>query len=345
MKYHLQLLKKYLSLNVSTEDIAQNLILKTCEIEEIEERKLADTVVIGKVESFKKHPDADKLNVCQVNCGDKGNYQIVCGGENIEAGIYVPVALVGTNFEKLGMTIAKRAVRGVDSEGMICAKSELGIQEDQEHHWIWNLGLDLEVADEDLGVLLKDKFPWIEATILEVDNKSLTNRPDLTGHFAAAIELNAIYPDANKQYGKIKDYLESFQNTNILDLLEHSEKKLDKQILCQSDAVNSYVALALKGIEVKASDFFTRLQLIDLGGKPVNNWVDFSNLFMNISGQPIHFFDADKIKGNLILREAYEGEKFIDLFDQEHILQNSDLVIADEEKILALAGIIGGKES
>ena len=139
MKYHLQLLKKYISLEVSPEDIARDLILKTCEIEEIHTRNLPKTIVIGKITSIQKHPDADKLNVCQVDCGSHGQFQIVCGGTNVAEGIFVPVALTGTTIAAIGITIGKRPMRGVDSEGMICSKEELEIQEDLEQHWIWNL--------------------------------------------------------------------------------------------------------------------------------------------------------------------------------------------------------------
>lgn len=123
-------------------------------------------------------------------------------------------------------------------------------------------------------------------------------------------------------------------------MLEHTENKLSRAIKVSSDAVNTYIALELRNIEVKKSDFFSRLQLMDIGGKPVNNWVDFSNLFMNIAGQPIHFFDADKVKGDLVIRNASEGEEFVDLFEQKHLLKASDVVIADEEKVLALGGVI-----
>ena len=97
-------------------------------------------------------------------------------------------------------------------------------------------------------------------------------------------------------------------------------------------------------MNVKPSTFFTRLALYDLGFNPKNNWVDFSNLFMFLTSQPVHFFDADKIEGKLVVRDAKEGEKFVDLFGQEHILQPSDIVIADSKKILALAGIVGAKD-
>ena len=128
-------------------------------------------------------------------------------------------------------------------------------------------------------------------------------------------------------------------------MLEHTEQKLERAIKVSSEAVNTYIALEIKNIEVKKSDFFSRLQLKDIGGKSVNNWVDFANLFMNISSQPIHLFDADKVKGDLQVRNAREGEPFVDLFEVEHSLKSTDLVIADNEKVLALAGVIGGLES
>ena len=180
---------------------------------------------------------------------------------------------------------------------------------------------------------MKEKFPWLESTVLEVDNKSLTNRPDLTGHFGAAVELNAIYSDAQKKYNKIPEY-------PILEVLEHTEQKFSRAIKVASEAVNTYIAVEIKNVEVKKSDFFSRLQLRDIGGKPVNNWVDFVNLFMNISSQPIHMFDADKVIGDIQVRNARDGETFVDLFEVEHVLRDTDLVIADNEKVLALAGVI-----
>lgn len=139
--------------------------------------------------------------------------------------------------------------------------------------------------------------------------------------------------------------MQSFRDTNILELLTHTEKPLDREVKGLSKAVNTYIAVGIKGIEIKKSDFFSRLQLLDLGSKPINNWVDFSNLFMNTVGLPIHCFDADKIEGAIIVRDAYEGETFTDLFGATHSLKTTDLVIADEKKILALAGVIGGLES
>lgn len=329
--------------------------MKTCEIEEINKRNIADSIVIGYTTSCEKHPDADKLSVCQVDCGNKGSYQIICGGSNIAAGLYVPVALPGTVFEKVGITIEPRKMRGIESNGMICSKEELGINEDIEKHTIWDLKEDLDdISDKDLWTPLKEKFPRLENRVMEVDSKSLTNRPDLTGHFGAAVELNAIYsvvesPKSKVEsqlisFNKVKEYFEQCTPKYIMNILKNSIKP-ERLVKWESEALNSYLLLHLKNIQVQTSSFFTRLQMLDLGSNPINNRVDFSNLFMHISGQPIHFFDAEKVDGDIIVRNAKDGEKFIDLFETEHILKSSDIVITDKKKILALAGVVWGIES
>lgn len=367
MKYTSPLLKKFISINDTPEHIATNLILKTCEIEEINHRTIAESIIIWYITSCEKHPDADKLSVCQVNCGTKGNYQIICGGSNVAAGLYVPVALPGTHFPKAGITIEPRNMRWIASNGMICSKEEIGINEDMELHSIRSLTEDLEdISDADLGIALKDKFPRLENRVFEVDNKSLTNRPDLTGHFGIATELNAIYwsmiqdiwPKKDKvknissnmnhasciTFNKIKEYHTQCTPEHIMHIVENSTKP-ERKVVCESAGVNAYLLLHLKNIEIHKTSFFSRLEMLDLASNPINNRVDFSNLFMNISGQPIHFFDAEKVKGDIIVRNAHEWEKFTDLFETEHILKSSDIVITDKEKILALAWIVGGLES
>ncbi|HKL44051.1 MAG TPA: phenylalanine--tRNA ligase subunit beta [Candidatus Absconditabacterales bacterium] len=345
MKYSSNLLKKFISVNDSVENIADKFTLKTVEVEEIIQRKIDKNIVVGKIKSVEKHPDADRLNVCMVNCGAKGEYQIICGGTNVEEGIYVPTALPGTFFEKAGIKIEARKMRGVESNGMICSKAELEIQEDVDTHWIWNIGNDLDdLTDNDLGISLIEKYPWLESKVIDVDNKGLTNRPDLTGHFGMAVELNGMYDSSKISYNKITEYFDTFKNTNIIELLD-SKEKTKIGLKGESDNLNSYILMELKDISVKKSTFFTRMQMLDLGNNPINNWVDFSNLFMNITGQPIHFFDADKVSGNIIIRQAKKGEKFVDLFEKEHELLETDMVIADDDKILALAGVVGGLDS
>ncbi len=345
MKYHSSLIKKYISVNDTPENIAQKLIVKTCEIEEIIERKISDSIVIWYIKSCEKHPDADKLNVCIVHCGDKWEYQIICGGSNVRAWIYVPVALPWTIFEKAGITIEKRKMRGIESDGMICSKEELEINEDQALHSIRDLELDLDgVSDADLGIPLAQKFPWLNSYVFDVDNKWLTNRPDLTWHFGITVELNAMYEPKDITFNKVSEWMKQFLDTNILDTFAHATPA-KRKVIWESTGLNSYTLLEINNVEIQPLSFFTRLQLLDMGSNPRNNRVDFSNLFMLLSGQPIHFFDADKVDWDIIIRNAKDREEFVDLFETKHILKSSDIVIADKNKILALAWVVWGLHS
>lgn len=354
MKYSSALLQKFIAIQDTPENIAQELILRTCEIEEVTKRQISDSVVIWYVKSCEKHPEADKLSVCQVDCGKKWTHQILCGGANIKAGMYVPVALPGTHLEKIGITIEPRMMKGLESHGMICSKEELWINEDIEKHFIRSLTDDLDdISDKDLWIPFVKKFPRIEGRIMEVDNKSVTHRPDLTWHFGIATELNAIYGLAWSlklkaggaiSFNTIQDYYRQCTHKHIMEILENSTKP-ERKVVGQSKDLNAYLLLHLKDVTVRPASFFTRLQMIDIDSGPINNRVDFSNLFMNISGQPVHFFDAEKVEGDIIVRNAKEGEKFVDLFETEHTLKAADLVIADQKKILALAGVVGGLDS
>jgi phenylalanyl-tRNA synthetase beta chain len=345
MKYSSSLLKKYISVTDTPENIAKNFILKTAEIEEVTVRSIAPSIVIGRIEECSKHPEADKLSVCQVNCGDKGQFQILCGGENVAQGLFVPVALPGTYFAKADMTIQLRKMRGLDSNGMICSKEELEINEDTDKHWIRSLTEDLEdISEKDLGTPLAQKFPRLEGYVLEVDNKSLTNRPDLTGHFAAAVELQTMYPNTSITFNKAQQYIEQFRTTHIQEVLDNGTQA-KQGLQCSTAGVRTYTLLEINNVTVQTSSFFARLQMLDMGSTPRTNRVDFSNLFMLLSGQPVHFFDAAKIQGDIIVRNATDKEQFTDLFGATHTLLTTDVVIADEKKVLALAGVIGGAES
>jgi len=337
MKYHSQLIKKYITINDTPENIANNLILKTVEIEEIIERKIDKRIVIWKIISAVNHPDSDHMSVCQVDCGSKWQFQIVCGAANVQGAKYVAVALEWAVFEKAGITIAPRKLRWVDSNWMICSKNELWINEDTDKPWIWELDKDLEVSDSDLGVSLTDKFERLDSFVLDIDNKWLTNRPDLTWHFWVAWEFNSMYQSLWKVwFNALIKYQDDFSSTNILDVIQHWEKKWKKSVICETEWLNNYILLELNNVDVKEADFYMRLQNADLWNWSVNNWVDFSNIFMNISWNPIHFFDADKIEWDIHVRDAYEWEKFVDLFEKEHILTSQDIVIADDKKALCL---------
>ena len=279
------------------------------------------------------------MSVCQVDCGDKGSYQILCGASNVAADMFVPVALPGAYLPAIDLKIEKRTLRGLDSNGMICAKAELAISEDTDQPWIWILTEDFDdLLQSDLGVPLAKKYPRLQNRIMDVDNKGLTHRPDLTGHFGLAMELSVMYSDAGIS-GNISSLLKNFSDINILELLDSSTSSTRK-LISESDALRSYILVDIPAVQVKNSSFFTRLQLLDLGLASRSNWVDFSNLFMVLTGQPVHFFDADKVDGDVIVRYAQDGEKFLDLFEVEHELKSTELVIADRTKILALAGVV-----
>ena len=333
-----------MSLPVDAEVFANDLTLKTCEVEEVISRTIPEKVVIGKTTAVGKHPEADKLSVCQVDCGSVWSFQILTGGENIITGAYVAVAIPGCYLPVIDLQIEGRKMRWLDSNGMICSKGELWINEDEGQHWIWLLAEDFDdLTDADLGTPLSVKYPWLDSFVLDVDNKTVTHRPDLTGHFGLAVEARTLYLDAR---GTIDTWVQDFSSATFLSNLLDTNISLPWHTVdIQTDKVFSYSLLSLSAIQMQKSSFFTRLQLIDLGHTPKNNWVDFSNLFMYLTGQPVHFFDADLVKGDVIVRQAKAGELFVDLTDGEHTLTADDIVIVDSEKILALAGVIGGKSS
>ncbi len=347
MLYSWDVLRRFINIDDDIENIQKNLTLKSCEVEEYTVREIPKDVVIWKASKVEKHPDADKLVVCQVDCWDKWQFQIVTGWENMTADRYVPVAVPWSYLPVIDLKISSRKMRWFDSSGMICSKWELWINLDLESHNIWLLDEDLEgITDSDLWLALTDKFPYLDNFIIDVDNKTLTNRPDMTGHFGLSIDLNAIYSslDWNIRYNKLSQILNDWSNTNIFDVLDNSDRS-DKKVEILSDNVRSYIALSINWVNIKDSDFLLSLYLSDLWQGLVNNWVDFSNYFMNLSGNPIHFFDADKIEWNIKVRQAKSWEKFVDLFEKEHELDENDLVIADDTKILALAGIVWSIDS
>ena len=348
MLFHGNLLKRYVNIKDEPENIGNYLTLKTAEVEEVHKRQIPQEVVIGYVTKCEKHPDADKLKVTQVDCGEKWIYQIVTGADNIKADIYVPVALPGAYLPAKDLKIKPVKMRWIDSNGMICSKEELGIAEDLDKHWIWILDEDLNtLSKEDLWKPLSYEVPFLNNFVFDIDNKTLTNRPDLTWHLWQAIELNAIYKtfEPEKVYlDNVKQIFETFFDSNIFDVLENSNKA-QKEVKIQTPKCRSYLALELNNVKIKKSDFKQRLDLIDLGEDSINNWVDFSNIFMFLTSQPIHFFDAERVVGDIRIKEAEGGETFKALDGKEYKLEKWDIIIVDNEKILALAGVIWWESS
>ncbi|HPV70824.1 MAG TPA: phenylalanine--tRNA ligase subunit beta [Candidatus Magasanikbacteria bacterium] len=337
MKVSLSWLKKYVNLptNATPEEIALKLTMSTVEVEGWENLdKNLDKIVVGKILEVANHPNADKLKVCQVEIGEKKS-QIVCGGSNLRKNMLVVVAQLGAKVRWHGegemVEIKPANLRGVDSEGMICAASEIGLEN------LFPAKEEKEILDLSGLPRLKSGTPiakvlGLDDTVIEIDNKSMTNRPDLWGHYGLARELAAIYGKRLLKY-------------NPPEIKPGKEKKILVEIedykLCPR-----YMAVEISNVTVGPSPRWLQEKLSAVGLHSINNLVDITNYIMLDLGQPLHAFDADLFKSEkIIVRRAKDGEEFTTLDEQKHHLDSSVLVIADEEKPVALAGVMGGLES
>lgn len=328
MKFSKNLLSKFVNISDNIEDLCNNLTLKSFEVEWIESRILPELLVIWKCTSVSKHPDADKLNVCQVDCWSHGIFQILTGGENIAADKFVPVALPWCTLPHIWLEILPRKMRGMESNGMICSKWEIGINEDEENHWIWLLEEDFsDLTDADIGKALSEKYPRLADDIFEVKNIAIANRSDLTWHMWLAYEVSAIYNQEMVSYGDLfaKPELPAWQKT-ITDQTNW--------------LLRNYHIVEIENAAIKKSNFSIRTMCRDFEVIPRNSRVDYSNISMNISCQPLHFFDKDKIDGDVYISLANDGEEFVDLFGQSHTLTSNDIVIKDNSKTIALAWVM-----
>ena len=282
-----------------------------------------DNLTIGEVLECENHPDSDHLHVCQVNIG-KETTQIVCGASNVRAGIKVIVALPGAilpgNFE-----IKKSSIRGVESNGMICALFELNLEEKTEENYnkgIHELDNNAPVGNDPLEYL------GLDDTLYELDVHKHRNN-DCYYHIGFAYEIASILN--RKVTLPTDDYKE------ISDSIEnHFSLKVE------TEKCPYYLAKMVTDIEIKESPEFIKKRLISAGMRPINNVVDISNYVMLEYGQPMHFFDKDKLGNQIVVRDAKEEETIITLDEQERILKSSDIVITDGTKPVCIAGVMGG---
>ncbi|NCT55043.1 phenylalanine--tRNA ligase subunit beta [Candidatus Falkowbacteria bacterium] len=326
MQISYNILKDFIKIpkSISPQEISDKLTNHTVEVEGfMNQAEKFSGVVVGKVLSVIKHPKADRLNLAEVDI-KKEKLRIVCGAPNLEVGQLVPVATIGTvlpgDFE-----IKESEIRGEKSQGMICAEDELGLSEG--HEGIMVLDKKAKVG-QDFATYLKT-----DDIIFEVDNKSLSNRPDLLNHYGIARELSAIFELELETYDKF------ISTPELPESGEKIEVKVEDKELCPR-----YLALKIENIKIKESPAWLKERLIAIGQKPINNIVDISNYVMFEIGQPLHAFDAEKVN-KINVRLADKNEKLETLDDKDRELKESDLVIADGKKILAIAGIIGGKDS
>lgn len=309
--------------DIAPEQLAETLTICTAEVEGVERwaPHLSD-VVIGHVVSREKHPDADKLSLCKVDVGGDEHLQIVCGAPNVRAGLKVAVATVGTVLPG-DFKIKKSKIRGVESVGMICSVRELELGED--HDGIWELDTDAAVGTpvaEALG---------IEDWVLEIDNKSITHRPDLWGHRGIAREIAAIYGADLKP----------------LDLtLPETGKAAGVPVRIDDAACSRYLALEIEGVEVTKSPQWMQHLLRAVGQRPLDLLVDLSNFVMLDLGQPNHLFDRKQIGADgITVRMARAGETMTTLDEEVRKLGGEDLLICTGDTPVALAGVMGGEAS
>jgi len=316
---------------VDPKQIAADLTMTTVEVEEIVD--LADGlrgVFVAVLDTVHPHPDADRLKVCHCDFGEGGKVQVVCGGSNVKTGMKVAVARIGALVRKgeATMEMKRTVIRDVESEGMICSAAELGLEDlfptDDDKAII-----DLSELACEPGQSLAEAVAY-DDVILEIDNKSLTNRPDLWGHYGIARELSAIYSCE----------LEPLVPFAPPDEAGDLAVSIEDPSLCRR-----YTATRIEGVTVDDAPFWMRARLARVGQRSINALVDLTNYVMLATGQPTHAFDARELCGTLDIRNGRPGDR-LRLLDGTEIEVHEDmLAITDDTGCLALAGVMGGDRS
>ena len=324
MNVTLNWLKTYIDFDFTAVELADRLTMLGIEVESIKE--LGTTlkgVVVGKVTTIIPHPNADKLVLCQVDIGEEDTLQIVCGAPNVREGMSAPVATIGTDLPT-GISIKSAKLRGEESHGMLCSEKELGISEDAAG--LMELSSDLRI-----GIGLTDAL-GLDDTVLELE--ITPNRPDCLSLIGVAREVRA-------ETGNEIELPEVNIQEDGTDICEITSVTIDAPDLCPR-----YAARVIRGIKIGESPTWLKQRLESVGIGVINNIVDVTNFVLMEYGQPLHAFDYHKLGENrIVVRRAAAGEKITTLDEEERKLTPDMLVIADAEKPVALAGIMGGYES
>ena len=318
--------KDYIDINdQDLNDLAVKITKAGINVEAVISNKI-DNLVIGEVVDCIDHPDSDHLHICQVNIGNEIK-QIVCGASNVRKGIKVIVALPGAilpgNFE-----IKKSKIRNAESNGMICALFELGLEEINEETYnkvIYELDDDAPVGEDPL------KYLGLEDTLYELDVHKHRNN-DCYYHIGFAYEIAAIL---NR---KVTLPVDNYNEIND-DINNHFKLEV-KTAKCPY-----YLAKMVTDVKIKESPDFIKKRLVAAGMRPINNVVDISNYVMLEYGQPLHFFDKDKLGDYILVRDAKEDEEIITLDGKKRQLKTTDIVITDGNKPVCIAGVMGGENT
>ncbi|WP_297060052.1 phenylalanine--tRNA ligase subunit beta [uncultured Duncaniella sp.] len=329
-------LKKYIDFDLTPDEVAAALTstgLETGSVEEVESiRGGLRGIVIGKVLTCEEHPNSDHLHITTVDLGDGQATQIVCGAPNVAAGQTVVVATVGTTLygpEGEEFQIKKSKIRGVESFGMICAEDEIGVGTSHD-------GIIVISEDVKPGTPAAEHFGLTSDYVLEVD---LTpNRIDAASHYGVARDLGAWLACHSKPSRLTRPSVDAFA-------VENPQGGI-KVTVENSEACPRYCGVTVTGVTVKESPKWLQDLLSAIGLRPINNIVDITNYLLHAMGQPLHCFDAAKIAGGeVIVRNAVQGAKFVTLDGVEHTLDSRDLMICNTREPMCIAGVFGGLDS
>lgn len=326
MKLSKNFVKDYVDIDVDINKLAEDMTAVGNEYDEAGKLINATKLVIGEVISCEMHPDSDHLHVCKVNVGNEV-LTIVCGAPNVAKGEKVIVALDGAELPG-GFKIKKAMKRGIESNGMICSLTEIGIeskfQSEEDKKGIHVLGEDAKPGEDPI------KYMGLDDEV--IDFELTANRGDLLSILGMAYEIGAIYDRKVKDIDILhKENNEDINKTFSLDI--------------KTDNCSIFLAKRALNVEIKESPEFIKNRLLASGIRPINNVVDISNYVMLETGQPLHFYDADKLKGKIEVRMAEEGEKLTTLDGVERTLSKDDIVISDGTRAIGLAGVMGGLDT
>ena len=328
-------LKEYVNFDLTPDEVAAALTsigLETGDVEEVQSIKGGlEGLVIGEVLTCEPHPNSDHMHITTVNLGQGDPVQIVCGAANVAAGQKVVVATLGTKLYDGDecFTIKKSKLRGVESNGMICAEDEIGIGTSHE-------GIIVLPEDVVPGTLAKDYYNIKSDYVLEVD--ITPNRSDACSHYGVARDLYAWLIQNGRQATLKRPSADAFK-------VDNHDMNIDI-VVENTEACPRYAGVAIKNVTVKGSPDWLQNKLRLIGVRPINNIVDITNYILHAYGQPMHCFDADKIKGGkIVVKTCPEGTKFVTLDEVERKLSDRDLMICNAEEPMCIAGVFGGLDS
>ncbi len=323
MLISLNWLKQYVDIKESVDEIANALTMIGQEVEAIDiQGKDLGNVVIGQIVEFDKHPNSDRLTLLKVNVGEETPLQIICGATNHKLNDKVVVAKIGAvlpgNFK-----IKKSKIRDVESFGMLCSEAELGLSKESE-------GIIILTEDAPIGKEYRE-YAGLNDVIFELE--ITPNRPDCLSHIGIAREIAAYY-NRKVKYPVI-EIAETIESINTVIKVNIEDK----------DRCKRYMGRVIKNVKIQESPEWLKTRIRAMGLNLINNVVDVTNFVMFEYNQPMHAFDLDKVEGNITIRAAKENEEITTLDGVERVLKNGELVIADDEKAIAIGGVIGGQNT